>query len=473
VLFESWCALFKAFTIPELYGPESSAITSPAHYVDGGMEPPAINTENMFRLERTLTMRVTEAKLHTTSETLSAQTSRGGPGAPDPLVGDYHAEVYIDGEIRGRTAVKNQTRNPFWREDYSFSDLPAVLRTVSVTIKSRNTGQRDWTLISDGRYNRGDPDIHNLNHMDIVGEIQISPLDNTIGIVTLNLDDLERCKDIDNWFRVEDERGEVVGELLLKVRLDESVVLMSQEYQPLLELLSQFSTNLTQQIVATFPATELRQLPESLLNIFQVSGNATEWLASLVEEEIDNVYKPPAAFQRFRFSRRIASNDSYDSGVEREIQLRDMNKNANVEANLLFRGNSLLTKALDSHMKRVGKEYLEEVLGDHMRDIDESDPDCEVDPLRVNDQRVIDKHWYNLIVLTENVWNSIATSVSQCPPELRSIFRRIRSCAEDRYGDFRRNVGYSSVSGFLFLRFLCAAVLNPKLFGLLKGLISL
>jgi hypothetical protein len=30
-------------------------------------------------------------------------------------------------------------------------------------------------------------------------------------------------------------------------------------------------------------------------------------------------------------------------------------------------------------------------------------------------------------------------------------------------------VQYSSVSGFLFLRFFVPAVLNPKLFGLLKG----
>ncbi len=49
------------------------------------------------------------------------------------------------------------------------------------------------------------------------------------------------------------------------------------------------------------------------------------------------------------------------------------------------------------------------------------------------------------------------------------IFRHIRSCADDRYGDFLRTVTYSSVSGFLFLRFFCPAVLNPKLFGLLKG----
>jgi hypothetical protein len=67
------------------------------------------------------------------------------------------------------------------------------------------------------------------------------------------------------------------------------------------------------------------------------------------------------------------------------------------------------------------------------------------------------------------VWKGILSAKHRCPIELRIIFRHIRACAEDRYGDFLRTVSYSSVSGFLFLRFFCPAVLNPKLFGLLKG----
>lgn len=55
---------------------------------------------------------------------------------------------------------------------------------------------------------------------------------------------------------------------------------------------------------------------------------------------------------------------------------------------------------------------------------------------------------------------------------MRLLFRHIRSCAEDRYGDWIRTVSYSSVSGFLFLRFFCPAILNPKLFGLMKGISS-
>jgi hypothetical protein len=170
------------------------------------------------------------------------------------------------------------------------------------------------------------------------------------------------------------------------------------------------------------------------------------------------------------------SGDSAGAGVtshaDRELLVRDMNKNAALEANLLFRGNTLLTKSLDSHMRRVGREYLEEALGARVREINEADPDCEVDPNRVSSQGDIDRNWRRLIGYTSDVWKSIVAAKAKCPIELRRIFRHVRACAEDRYGDFLRSVSFSSVSGFLFLRFFCPAVLNPKLFGLMKGMCS-
>jgi hypothetical protein len=195
---------------------------------------------------------------------------------------------------------------------------------------------------------------------------------------------------------------------------------------------------------------------------------------ALVEEEIDGIHKE-TPISRLRYSRRVGSDASHDnlgSGsatADRELIVRDMNKNATLEANLLFRGNTLLTKSLDTQMRRVGKEYLEEALGSKLKEINEKDPDCEVDPNRVSSQQELDRNWRRLLLFTQEVWKSIVTSRDKCPVELRVIFRHIRACAEDRYGDFLRSVSYSSVSGFLFLRFFCPAVLNPKLFGLLKG----
>jgi hypothetical protein len=62
----------------------------------------------------------------------------------------------------------------------------------------------------------------------------------------------------------------------------------------------------------------------------------------------------------------------------------------------------------------------------------------------------------------------MADSATRLPPELRHILKFIRAVAEDRYGDFLRSVAYTSVSGFLFLRFICPAILSPKIWGLLR-----
>ena len=467
VVFEVWFVLLRAFTIPQLYGPEQSRLRASVDLSASNGELPVPRTESMFRVERSLNLRVIESKVHAPRdipETYNPKTRAGSSHGKDSVSGDYHAEVILDGEVRGRTAVKTNTANPFFREDYDFIDLPLVLTNASILLKSRTPGQKDWTLISDDCY---DYEVNDVDILGKAGDVQVMPLDTVVGSVDLRLDEMESGKDVEKWRPIINDSDKIVGDFLIKARIEETIVLMSEDYKPLSELLHSFSNGLTQEIAFACPA-EARRLPETLLNIFQVSGQAGNWIMSLVEDEIDGIHKDtPVA--RFRYSRRIASNDSYDSVVEREMLLRDLGKNATAEAHLLFRGNSLLTKALDFHMRRVGKDYLEETLGESMRDIDESDPDCEVDPNRVRNAEDLQRNWRNLTVLTENVWRCIAASASRCPPELRIILRHIRSCAEDRYGDFLRTVAYSSISGFLFLRFFCPAVLNPKLFGLLKG----
>jgi hypothetical protein len=150
--------------------------------------------------------------------------------------------------------------------------------------------------------------------------------------------------------------------------------------------------------------------------------------------------------------------------------VRDMSKSLAGEANLLFRGNTLLTQALELHMRRLGKEFLEETLREKLNEINDMNPDCEVDPSKLANQSnaELEQHWNRLIDITTEVWHCIAASASKLHPELRHILKYVRAVAEDRYYDFLRSVAYTAVSGFLFLRFICPAILSPKLFGLLR-----
>ncbi|KAF2475514.1 uncharacterized protein BDR25DRAFT_103280 [Lindgomyces ingoldianus] len=459
VLYEVWIVLLRAFTIPQLYGPKQPTLN------EEGALSPSFGTQDMFRMERSLFFRVVEARLMPPISPKMAE--HGTPTRPASSVtnsGGYYVEVLLDGETRARTMAKSEGQNPFWREEFEFLDLPAVLSTASLLLKKRppsqmraDKGHHDNPLSSDSFTSEG------------AGGYAGISFDQTCGKTDIYLDDLGPNQEIEKWWPLVNMYGNSVGEVFVKVSAEECVILMARDYQPMSELLHRFSNGLTLQIAQMIP-NELKRLSEYLLNIFQVSGQAGEWIMSLVEEEIDGTLKETPA-SRLRFSKRLGSTDStesFGSSSDRELFVRDMGNNAKLEANLLFRGNTLLTKSLDFHMKRLGKEYLEETLCEKLREINDKDPECEVDPNRITSQHELDRNWRRLINLTEDLWKAIYNSISRCPQELRLIFRHIRACAEDRYGDFLRTVKYSSVSGFLFLRFFCPAVLNPKLFGLLK-----
>lgn len=467
VLYEVWIVLLRAFTVPQLYGPKLDTLS------EEGPLSPSFETQDMFRMEKSLFVKVIEARL---VPPVSPKVTTGAADGATPIrptssattnPGGYLIEVLLDGETRARTTVKNEGNTPFWREEFEFLDLPA-LHTASLLLKKRPPS-----------YNRNDKSlfentaISDNPYASEGGYAGIS-FDQTLGKTDIYLDDLGPNQELEKWWPLVNMYGNSIGEVLVRISSEECAILMARDYYPLSELLHRFSNSLTLQIAHMVP-NELKKLSEYLLNIFQVSGAASDWLCALVEEEIDGTLKDSPA-SRLRFSKRLGSSDSNESALgtfgsssDREVFVRDMGVNAKLEANLLFRGNTLLTKSLDLHMKRLGKEYLEETLSEKLREINEKDPDCEVDPNRVSSQHELDRNWRRLINCTEEVWRVIYNSVQRCPQELRVIFRHIKACAEDRYGDFLRTVKYSSVSGFLFLRFFVPAVLNPKLFGLLKG----
>ncbi|KAI1112999.1 Rho GTPase activation protein [Nemania sp. NC0429] len=446
VLFEVWFVLLRAFAVPELYGIEASTgqITEVLDH-NAGFDG------QMFRIEKSIQVRVTEAKL----QQVVAPLERHHPHRKerDQLVGNYLAEVVLDGEVRARTAIQTDTKNPFWRETVHFCELPATLPCLSVVLK-RLDGNLD-SLRHQVQASLGLPKSGNLT-------------ETVCGVVELSLDKLENGRDHEQWYPVYDERQESVASMLIKLDHTELIVLTTKDYQPLSELLHQFSTGLTSQITQSTPGM-LRRLSELFLNIFQVSGTASEWLMALVEDEIDGIGNQNS-MKRLRFNRRMKSNESSTStsATDREQNVRDMSKNLTGEANLLFRANTLLTQALEFHMRRLGKEYLEEVLGDKIVEINEINPDCEVDPSRIEKAEDLQQHWKLLIQLTTELWEVIRASASKLPHDLRSILKYVKAVASDRYDNFLRTVNFTSVSSFLFLRLICPAILNPKLFGLLR-----
>ncbi|KKA29133.1 hypothetical protein TD95_003479 [Thielaviopsis punctulata] len=439
MLMDVWYVLLRSFAQPHLFRHDPQNLGPPV--IVSNFEDKELG--DVFRIERTLKVRVTEAKLKARDRVLDIGYSRNDEG----VTGNYFAEIILDGEVRTRTIVKTNTKNPFWREDCSFADIPPTQPLLMIILK------RIDGLEAERRLHFSKP---------------VPPTEVWCGSVDIPIEQLEKSDDHEQWLQILDQKHLSIGTMLVKVQHEEMAVLLASEYEPLRELLQRSPAPLATKIARLMP-NGLRKLSETLLNVFQVSGNVNEWLMALVEEEIDGVGTQEAA-RNYRFDIRLRSSESMDFAGDRRTIVRGMNKALAGEANLLFRGNSLLTQALECHMRRLGKEYLEEVLKDKIVEINDMNPNCEIDPSKLEPNEDINRHWTLLLKLTTEVWTCIASSASQLPSEIRQILKFVRAVAEDRYGDFSRTVSYTSVTGFLFLRFICPAILSPKLFGLLRDI---
>lgn len=451
VLLEVWFVLLRTYCVPELYG------TRRMHIVDCLKAPeilPGLSDEvvpGKFRLERALSVRICEVKLGAEAQAMAASAvlRNDSSSGERQESGAVHVEVSVDGHIKARTSAKEDVSSLYWFESFVGLDLASGSSLGISLVLCHGNGEKPKTL--------GSTSI----------TFDAEHVTTTSATAT------------EQWHALLDEHGDFVGEMLVTPQIREDVVLLDHEYAALSDILHDFSDGLTSQIADHLPL-ELLTLAEHLLNIFQVSGQATDWLTALAEQEIDGVIREssfprmsvppsPMLLQDKAPSGSVANGLSSAGAGERVSPAREPAKPAIGDANLLFRGNTLLSKALDHHMKRLGKDYLEETLGAQLREIQRLNDDYEVDPAKSGPTTDVEKRWTRLLATTQKLWASIARSASRCPRELRVVFRHIQACARERYGDSQRSVAYSSVSGFLFLRFFCPAVLNPRLFGLTQG----
>lgn len=63
----------------------------------------------------------------------------------------------------------------------------------------------------------------------------------------------------------------------------------------------------------------------------------------------------------------------------------------------------------------------------------------------------------------ERILSGVEAELDSCPVALRSVLQSVRTLASERWPS-DPTVQFTSVSAFVFLRLVCPAVLNPKLF---------
>merc|ERR1712137_141672 len=139
------------------------------------------------------------------------------------------------------------------------------------------------------------------------------------------------------------------------------------------------------------------------------------------------------------------------------------------DSDVLFRANSLATKTFDYYLKLVALPYLHSTIEEVIREIYATKKPCEVDPTRMDKSEDLSRNFANLLSFAEEICFRIFSSVEQCPHKIRRICCALRESVKNKYQDEQvESVKYTAVSGFLFLRFFCPAIMGPKLFDVMK-----
>ena len=136
---------------------------------------------------------------------------------------------------------------------------------------------------------------------------------------------------------------------------------------------------------------------------------------------------------------------------------------------IIFRGNTIATKVNDMYLKLIGLEYLSKVLSPSLTFLYKTSLPLEVDPSRLEEGMDLDANWKYLKIVANEICDAIFNSVPLIPLPLRAVFGFLQQEVLDQFPE-DDTTPFTVVSAFLFLRFFCAAILGPTLFGLAETL---
>ncbi|KAK4511850.1 Invasin CotH7 [Mucor velutinosus] len=337
----------------------------------------------------------------------------------DSIHSELYCDIVIDNEIRGLTGSLKKTSTLFWREEFLFSDISRMRHGVTITIYSRSSKNDRETVY---------------------------------GTVFLPVSQIDPSNAIhEEWYEVRKESRNrafasltslgsshgSMGQLRVGLLLEEHQVFSLDVYQPLMDVLTEFRHDIIYDMARK--TSDVQGLAKNLLRIYEGMGLTLTWIKSLIDYEVSS----------------LSSDD----------------------VNILFRGNSFFTKVIDNYMKMSGMEFLEEALQFTIQKICKFSLHIEVESSRLSNSTTENTmaNCSELFSHVRSIWSGIQRAKTKCPIELRRIFGHLQSAIVKKFDlgketlDRHHQVArYTCVSGFIFLRWICPAIISPKQFGLVQ-----
>jgi hypothetical protein len=143
-----------------------------------------------------------------------------------------------------------------------------------------------------------------------------------------------------------------------------------------------------------------------------------------------------------------------------DLVARELDKSISVGT--LFRTNSVTTKFVREFLIMSSSDFLRSVMQGPIKAIVDDPSGYECDPAKLPAGTKVGERLKRVAVAADSIVNSVDAHLEELPRDARQFFNRVFHDVNHCFAGHFRTVA----AGFLFLRFLCPAILAPQLFHL-------